>query len=491
MTRNLLALATAAALSSGAVHAAQAPSLTIYSGDYDAVTQSTPAPGGPGFALFEQRVGFDLAAGDNTVSIGGLPRALDAGSVRLQPRGGARVRGQRFDFAVAGQDELLQRAVGRQITVEQDVGGQRQVFTGTLLAAGNGLTLRLPDGRIKVLSQYSGFDLPALPDGVVAEPTLTWTLAADRAGRQEFDLAWATAGLGWRAEYQASVSGQGSQCRMDFDGGAMVANRSGSDFTDVALTLVAGEPARQDKGYMPMPASPPMARAAMMVADAAPSAEASGEYHAYRLPGTGSVPQNSVQRLPLIDPVRGITCERRYETRAAQGGWIPPRPMMDANFANNGGDQPVTATLRFANRKADGLGQPLPAGRVRVFDGGAFLGEAAIGHTPAEGRIAMTVGTVFDLTATRSRIDFQVDRAGRTMTETVRVVLRNAKGQAATVNVVEPLPRWSDWEIVDSSVAATTLDAQTTRFDVAVPANGEATLEYTVRYRWAPDIAID
>ncbi len=487
MNRHALALALAAAMTPlAAASAADAPKLTVYSGDYDAVAQSTPMPGGPGFALFESTLSFTLASGDNLETLAGLPTALDAGSVRLKPRGDARVRGQRFDFAVAGQDELLRRAIGSTITVEQDIGGSRQTHTGVLLAAGNGLTLRLPDGRIKVLSSYSGFDLPALPGGIVAEPTLTWTIAAPRAGEQAFDLAYATAGLGWRAEYQADVSGQGTACRMDLDGAAMVANRSGADFRGVALTLVAGEPRQAAKsGY-----AGNMARAEMMVADAAVAPEASGEYHAYRLPGTGDLAQNSIQRLPLIEPASGVPCERRYETRAPIGGWVPPHPMLEPGFAGEGGEQPVVASLRFANREQDGLGIPLPAGRVRVFDDGALLGEASIGHTPANGKLALETGTVFDLTATRTRVDFDVDREGRTMTEKVRVTVRNAKKAAATVHVVEPLPRWSDWEIVESTVPAKKQDAQTTTFAVEVPAGGETQLEYTVRYRWAPDIQI-
>ncbi|KFN50349.1 DUF4139 domain-containing protein [Arenimonas composti] len=484
----LLAIATAAVFAAGAATAADTPRLTVYSGDFDAVARSMPMPGGAGFALYDATLEFQLRAGEDMVSLGGLPAALDAGSVRLRPRGDARVRGQRYDFAVAGQSELLERAIGSTITVEQDVGGQRRTVSGVLLAAGDGLTLRLPDGRIKVLSQYTAFDLDALPAGVVAEPTLTWSIASARGGRQAFDFAYATSGLGWRAEYVAELSGQGRGCRMDFEGAAMVANRSGTAFEGVQLTLVAGEPNRQQKGYA---GTPRMARAEMMVADAAVAPEASGEYHAYRLPGTGDLPQDSVQRLPLIAPASGVACERRYETRAPQGGWVPPQPMLDPDFTNVAGKQPVTAMLGFANREADGLGLPLPAGRVRVFTGGDLLGEASLAHTALGQKVELALGTVFDLDAERSRLDFQVDRAGRTMTERVRVTLRNAKAEAATVHVVETLPRWSDWEIVASTVAAKKLDATSAGFDVAVPAGGETHLEYTVRYRWAPDVRID
>jgi hypothetical protein len=374
------------------------------------------------------------------------------------------------------------------------VGGSRSTYTGVLMAAGGGLTLRLPDGRLKVLSDYASFELPRLPEGMVTEPTLVWDIGAGRAGRQDFALGYASAGLAWRAEYLATLSGTGSACRMDLEGAAMVVNRAGADFSDVALTLVAGEPRRQ-------PSAGPMldmiqvsgtrAKASYDAAPAAPAPQASGEYHAYRLPGTSRLPQGSVQRLPLINPARGVPCERRFETRSAQGGWRPPQPIVDANFNAAQGEQPVVASLRFANRKAGGLGIPLPAGRVRVFDGSDLLGEAALGHTPAEATVNLDLGTVFDLTAVRTREAFRVDRSAREMTETLRVTVSSAKGEASTVRVVEGLPRWSDWEIVTSSAPATKLDAQTAAFDLAVPAGGKAQLTYTVRYRWAPDVTID
>lgn len=56
-----------------------------------------------------------------------------------------------------------------------------------------------------------------------------------------------------------------------------------------------------------------------------------------------------------------------------------------------------------------------------------------------------------------------------------------------TVRVIEPLPRWSDWEITSSSVSLKKKDARHAEFDVPVPAHGETTLTYTARYRWAKD----
>ncbi|GAB2658903.1 DUF4139 domain-containing protein [Arenimonas aestuarii] len=487
MNRHLLALATAAALATPAL-AAEPTRLTIYSGDFDAVARAGAYPANAGHALVVTPLSWDLKSGDNSVRHSRLPQALDASSVRLEPRGRASVRGQRYDFALADQDALLRRAIGRTVVVEQAVGNGLERHTGLLLAAGNGLTLQLPDGRVKVLSGYASFELPSLPEGLAAEPGLAWTITAPGAGRESFDLSYATGGLAWRAEYQATLRGQGKACRMDFEGAAMVANTSGMDFTDIGLSLVAGQPNRVSEGGY---ASPIAAKAErMMVADAAPSPEASGEYHAYRLPGTGDLPTGSVQRLPLVDAASGVACERRYETRSPIGEWQPPQPMIDPNFNRQEGEQPVIANLLFANAKSSGLGQPLPAGRVRVFDGKDFLGEAALGHTPAQANVSLALGTVFDITAERERADFQLDRSGRTMTETIVLTLRNAKDEAATVHVREVLSRWTDWEVTQSSVPAKKLDAQAVGFEVAVPAGGQTQLRYTVRYRWAPDVRL-
>jgi hypothetical protein len=375
--------------------------------------------------------------------------------------------------------------------VEQSVGNERRALTGVLLSAGNGLTLRLPDGRIQVLSNYANFTLPRMPDGVVAEPTVVWQLAANAPGAQDFDLSYATAGLAWRAEYRVDARGLGKECRMSRDGAAMVANRSGADFSDARLTLVAGEPRRAQAMPMPVERAIMTKQAMAMDAGAAPAPQASGEYQAYKLPAPADLPQGSVQRLPLVDAVDGIACERRYETRFDTGDWRPPYPLLDENFgAGDGQPQPVVATLRFGNAKGAGLGMPLPAGRVRMFDGADFLGEASLPHTPAGKDVALEIGNVFDVAAERTRESFQLDRAGRTMTETVSLKLTNGRAAPVTVRVQESLGRWTDWEIVDSSVPFEKRNARSASFDVRVPASGAATLRYTVRYRWAADVRV-
>src|SRR3546814_20513502 len=120
---------------------------------------------------------------------------------------------------------------------------------------------------------------------------------------------------------------------------------------------------------------------------------------------------------------------------------VPPQPMASPGFGGTTGPQPVRATVNLANTKASGLGRPLPAGRVRAFDGGDFIGESQLGHTPEGQDIRLEVGTAFDLTAERERNSFQLDRAGRQMTEPFTITLRHERDDAATTTVVHPAGR--------------------------------------------------
>ena len=473
MSRSTLAFALLAASATTASSAADTR-LTVYSGDYDAVVASASAPGMPGYALVRQSVEpTRTAQGESTVT--GLPVAIDAAGIRITPT----PSGQRFDFGAGDQSEILRRAIGRRVNVVQAVGNESRNVSGTLVAVGEGLTVQDERGQVVVLSDYASFTLDSLPAGVHALPTLGF----QGDGTGEVVLDYPTGGLAWRAEYVATLEGD---CRMDFSGAAQVANRSGADFDDAAVTLVAGQPNLQPVAGAPQPMMF-KAESRARVADAAPQPVASGEYHAYALPGRIDLPQASVQRVPLLDAARGVPCTRRYEARSPMGYFRPGAPIIDPGFGPEG-DVPVMATLAFANRKAERLGVPLPAGRLRVFDGDAFLGEAAIAHTPAGKEVQADLGQAFDLTLTRTRKDLVVADDRLSLVERIELVLRNAKATDAVVRVHEAMPRWTEWEIVESDATWERRDAQTAIADVRVPAGGEATVAYAVRYRWPESV---
>lgn len=464
--------------------------ITLYSGTFDAVSQSYPSARMPGLALVNQPLTRELARGGNEIALDALPVAIDVGTVRFAPSSqGPRIASQRYDFALVDQNQLLSQSLGQRVVVEQATGNETRRFSGILISAGNGLTLAQDDGRVRVLARYDSFELERVPEGLSARPTLRWNIESPRAGKETFQLDYATGGLAWQAEYLAQLDGPAQSCRMAFSGAAQIVNRSGLDFPAAALTLVAGAPNQaRPAGLAPPPApAPMMARA--KVADAyesAPAVQDSGEYHAYPLRQAVDLPNGSVQRVSLLDTAENIACLRRYEVGSARSGYRPSYPQVHP--APDEQTESVTTTLEFENTAKARLGVPLPAGRVRVFQadasGESLLGEAALGHTAAGQTVRLDLGTAFDLTARRKATDFRLADDRLSLTETIEVTLSNAKAQEVTVRVHEALGRWQDWEILDATAPWDKAHAQAATFDLKVPAGKSTTLRYTVRYRW-------
>jgi hypothetical protein len=456
--------------------------LKIWSGDFESV-QAGNAAGGNGDVI--RVIDRNLPAGRGEVALSDLPDALDLGGVQLLPRGDAQVLAQRFDLATAAPADVLSRARGQRVVVRTVAG---DTLKGTLVGFGDGLTLKVGD-EVRVLRDYADLALEALPDGLVTEPTLRFTVDSATGGEQRFELRYPSGGLAWRAQYQVTLADK-DECSLALDATALIANRSGASYDAADVTLIAGDPRRAGPPMLQRSrmVAPEMAMAADASVGKAASAGMAGEYHSYHLPARTDLADGSVQRVALLEPVRAAACTRRYTTRTGMGWWSPPQPLWERQIGGDG-EQPVVITLDFANDKVNGLGVALPAGNVRVSEADHDLvGEAQVGHSPAGKEIKLELGTAFDLRAERKQVDFSLDKSARVMTETFEITLHNGGKAARTVHVVEVLPRWSAWEIVASSLPYAKDDAQTISFDAPVPAENKTVLAYTARYRWPANV---
>jgi hypothetical protein len=150
----------------------------------------------------------------------------------------------------------------------------------------------------------------------------------------------------------------------------------------------------------------------------------------------------------------------------------------------------VDVYVRFKNEEENNLGMPLPAGKVRVYkmddaDGTLeFVGEDLIDHTPRDEEVLIKVGQSFDVVGERTQTDFTMDTRAHVITESFRIQVRNHKDVEQKVIIRENLFRWSQWEITQTSDEFEKVDSRTIHFPVSVPADGEKTVTYTVKYTW-------
>ena len=115
-----------------------------------------------------------------------------------------------------------------------------------------------------------------------------------------------------------------------------------------------------------------------------------------------------------------------------------------------------------------------------------FLGDARIADTQKGRALPITLGNAFDLQVTRDRTVFSVDKAAHEMNEGLRITLTNTGGSARTVTVREHPNRWHAWTLASSSQKPTKQSPDLLEFEILVPANAKATLDYTVKYTWLP-----
>ena len=153
-------------------------------------------------------------------------------------------------------------------------------------------------------------------------------------------------------------------------------------------------------------------------------------------------------------------------------------------------DKKIGVRIEVSNSETNGLGVPLPKGRMRLYrtdsvDGRReFTGESMIDHLPKNELLKLDMGNAFDLVGERKRMDFTVDTTAKTMTESFEIKLRNRKEAPIEIRVIEPLYRCANWKITAQSLPYTRFDSSTIEFRVPVPADGETVVTYTVRYSW-------
>ncbi len=473
--RSTLSLAIAATVLLGAtapVRAADGASLTVYRSDSPALYASQGSSRvDDGYAVVHEQRALTLRAGIHDVVLGNLPDFLDPEALALDfPHGDASVVSQRLLLALGGA-AALGTLVGHSVDVLGSSG--EPLASGTLLRAADGLLIRGVTGTTlvrdyaAVRSSDSDFPLGS---------SLSLRVDAARAGKAEASLSYPTGGLGWRAAYVATLQ-PGSSCRMQFESRASIANRSGRDWHDVQLTLIAGQP------NMARASAPQPMMAMARKAGAMPQQDSLDDYRSYTLPAAIDLPDGSVSQLPLY-ATRALDCVRTslYENG---NSYQMEQPMLNPNF-NPGGGNRIVSTLQL--KAFDSL----PAGYLRVLTADRrgvqqFIGEGRIDDTPKGSNATITLGTAFDLRARRTRTSFHVDKLGRTLDEAFRIGLSNAGDSPRTVTVREHPDRWRQWALVSSSSKPSSKTHDTLEFRIEVPAHGKADLDYALRYSWTAD----
>jgi hypothetical protein len=387
---------------------------------------------------------------------------------------------QNYEYDLLEPAKLLNKYVGKEVTLVRgymDNGTTKhEEIKATLLANNNGPVWKI--GNDIVTGVYGEtYRFPEVPANLYDRPTLLMTLENSGSPKQKIEASYLASNLSWNSDYVLTIGREDKAA--DLDGWVTIVNNSGTAFRNAKLQLIAG-----DLNRLPQSNLRDANRMYEMAtkAAAAPAQfqqENFSEYHLYSLGRHTSVEDKETKQISLLQG-SGIPVEKLFVVNGQNFYYHnvqnPGSPLKD----------PVMVFYKFKNEEKAGLGIPLPAGNLRVYQkdskgGLLFIGEDHIDHTPKDEFINVKIGNAFDVVSERKQTDYK-SLGSRLWEMEFEITLRNHKDTPITVQVNEPIG--GDWEMLSSSYKYTKTSAWAAQFDVPVKANGESVLKYRIRARW-------
>ena len=383
---------------------------------------------------------------------------------------------QNYEYDLLEPDKLLRKYVGRDVTLvrnRDDNGTTREeTVKARLLSFNNGPVWQI-GGEVVTGMHADHIRFPELPGNLYTHPTLIWTLDNSGAPRQRVEASYLAGKLSWNSDYVLTVARDDKTA--DLDGWVTLTNGSGTSFRNAKLQLVAGELNRVREQEM-MSDLRQRAEFAAAKAAAPMAQEAFSDYHLYTLGRKTTINNSETKQVSMLSGT-GVPVKKRYvvdgQSFYYRNAQHPGSPLKDT----------VQVFYTFRNEDRGGLGVPMPAGVVRVYQsdskgGVQFVGEDRITHTPKDEELNLKIGNAFDVACDRKQIDFE-KIAPNVYEVEYEVTLRNHKATPITVEVNEPIG--GTWRMIRSTVNWTKTDAWAAQFNVPVTADGAAILKYRVR----------
>lgn len=304
-------------------------------------------------------------------------------------------------------------------------------------------------------------------------------------------VTYQTDSITWRADYNIVLNAKDTAA--DVGAWVTLVNQSGATYPNAKLKLVAGDVHR-----LPREDDYDSRDDAGLFGGSGGGRQEQGfkessllEYHLYTLGRPTTIAQNTTKQIELFPTRSGVSVEKLFVYYGL------PEKYRYGYFGGRETDRDIREPMNkkvdvyvgMHNSEKNGMGIPLPAGRVRVFKRDEtdksleFVGEDVIEHTPKDEKTLFRIGSAFDIVGERRQTHFEMESAHR-LEEAFEIKLRNHKPEAVKVIVKENLFRWMNWEIKESSEKWEKKDYRTIHIPVEVPAGGEKVVTYKVRYTW-------
>lgn len=477
---------------------------------------------GFGLVMVTERRTVDLPAGRTRISFRNVADGIVAQTVAIQglPQG---VLEQNFDYQLLTPGALIQQSEGRQVEVVRTnpATGQTKAERARVVSADEGAVLdfggRLEALKCSALPERLVFD--DLPPGYADRPTLSVDAVLPAAGRYAVTLSYLATGMDWQANYVARVAPD--RQTLSLLSWITLRNSSAAQFPDAPVQVLAGRLEREVEQTVGVSVEPvsfdpncwridsgrwDRGRKLVDMSDWGDTEVEEIIVTAVRIRGTAedsALPVEVIGRdalrenlgdyklysLPERTTVAAYQTKqvRMFERRDVPFAWI--HRVQLSTFWDGWSDEPKPAALviELRNEVQAGLGLPLPAGEVAVFEPGPDGSQRLVGmngiENTAEGLPFELVLGEAPLVHVQTRVVPGWDRHGRAKVK-VEVTVTNAGAARATVQVRESVAggRGGNLRVLSSSVRHE-MKYGPPQWTVQVPGGGRTVFTYTIELK--------
>lgn len=395
--------------------------------------------------------------------------------------GSLSVNEQNFDFDLLTPQKLLEKYVGKTVVIirTNPATGVETREEAQVLSAQNGTVLKIGE-RIET-GMPGRIVYGEVPANLRDRPTLVMSLNNSNAQAQSVELSYLTGGLGWKADYVVELNPNDD--KLDMSGWVTLNNTSGASYRNAKLQLVAGDVNQVPQSDIMFKGNVRAVASMAPMQEKKMSEESLFEYHLYTLDRPTTIAENQTKQVALLSATN-VPVRKEFLLAGSdyyyQGG-----------YGDLGQKIKIGVFIELDNKESSHLGMPLPKGVIRVYKKDAagnaqFIGEDNIDHTPKNEKVRLKLGDAFDVTADKKQTDFKkvagTSKYNYIFESAYEIVLKNAKKEAVTVKVQEPMP--GDWSIMSASQAHTKGASNTAIWNVVVPAEGKTILTYRALVRY-------
>jgi hypothetical protein len=472
--------------------APDAIAVTIYRAPNRSADQEIDRDWLQGYALITEQRTIKIPAGRATIRFDGVAAGIlpESAIVTGLPQG---VREKNLDADLLSPRSLFARSFGRPVTIRREV-GKKIVEERAIIRSGvdGAAILQTRDGfeAVNCSPQRDSLVYGEVPAELPARPTLSIETDAPHAAQATITLSYLAWGFDWQANYVATLGPDGRHA--DLTAWVTMASSDTTSFTNAEAIVVAGKVKREDSApyrsdrsgdatfefrcferpadflgpqmMMQRAVSVPVSAIAEGAMDIVVTGsrmtrqEDLGDLKLYRVPDRTTVAAMAQKQVAMLER-RSVPVDIVYVARVSGDARIGTPMIM----------------LRAVNRKEKGLGLPLPAGAVAVFQprngvpllvGEGSLDDKAIGED-----VEITVGEATQVTAEVDNTESPDDREDYVLT------VRNANPFPIRFEAdfsIDTPQRMSAW-------AKLTRKNGHNSWAIEVPANGTREFRYSVK----------